>query len=101
MFPHHENEIAQAEAANEGATFAKYWIHNGMVNLGGEKMAKSTGHIVDLLDALDEYKPMAMRLFYLRTHYRKPVEFTKGGHGRRHGVAGATLGVPAPGTRAG
>ncbi len=77
VFPHHENEIAQAEAANDGATFAKYWIHNGMVNLGGEKMAKSTGHIVDLLDALDKYKPMAMRLFYLRTHYRKPVEFTE------------------------
>jgi len=77
VFPHHENEIAQAEAANEGAAFAKYWIHNGMVNLGGEKMAKSTGHIVDLLEALDTYQPMAMRLFYLRTHYRKPVEFTK------------------------
>ena len=77
VFPHHENEIAQAEAANEGATFARYWIHNGMVNLGGEKMAKSTGHIVDLLEALDAYPPMAMRLFYLRTHYRKPVEFTR------------------------
>ena len=77
VFPHHENEIAQAEAANDGATFARYWIHNGMVNLGGEKMAKSTGHIVDLLEALEAYPPLAMRLFYLRTHYRKPVEFTK------------------------
>ena len=74
VFPHHENEIAQAEAAT-GTTFARYWIHNGMVNLAGEKMAKSTGHIVDLLTALDEYPPLAVRLFYLRTHYRKPLEF--------------------------
>ena len=75
IFPHHENEIAQAEAAT-GTTFARYWLHNGMVNLGGEKMAKSTGHVVDLLDALDRYDPVAVRLFYLRTHYRKPLEFS-------------------------
>jgi cysteinyl-tRNA synthetase len=76
VFPHHENEIAQAEAAS-GATFARYWIHNGMVNLSGEKMAKSTGHIVDLLTALEQYPPLAVRLFYLRTHYRKPLEFSE------------------------
>lgn len=76
IFPHHENEIAQAEAA-DGSLFARYWLHNGMVTLGGEKMAKSTGHVVDLLEALDQYLPMAVRLFYLRTHYRKPVEFTE------------------------
>jgi cysteinyl-tRNA synthetase len=75
VFPHHENEIAQAEAVN-GSRFVRYWLHNGMVTLGGEKMAKSTGHVVDLLDALDLYPPLAVRLFYLRTHYRKPVEFT-------------------------
>jgi cysteinyl-tRNA synthetase len=75
VFPHHENEVAQAEAAR-GETFARYWIHNGMVNLSGEKMAKSTGHIVDLLSALEQYPPLAVRLFYLRTHYRKPLEFS-------------------------
>ena len=76
VFPHHENEIAQAEAAT-GKRFARYWLHNGMVNLGGEKMAKSTGHVVDLLGALDRWDPLAVRLFYLRTHYRKPIEFTE------------------------
>ncbi len=78
VFPHHENEIAQAEAAG-GEAFARYWIHNGMVNLSGEKMSKSTGHVVDLLTALDEYQPLAVRLFYLRTHYRKPLEFSSAG----------------------
>ncbi|MDQ3782023.1 MAG: cysteine--tRNA ligase, partial [Actinomycetota bacterium] len=75
VFPHHENEIAQSEGAT-GRPFARYWLHNGMVNLGGEKMAKSTGHVVDLIEALDTYPPQAVRLFYLRTHYRKPLDFT-------------------------
>ena len=75
VFPHHENEVAQAEAAY-GSPFARYWLHNGMVNLGGEKMAKSTGLVVGLLGALEEYPPSAIRLFYLRTHYRRPVDFT-------------------------
>lgn len=75
VFPHHENEVAQAEAGNS-SKFARYWLHNGMINLKGEKMAKSTGVVVDLLSALDKYQPTAMRLFYLRTHYRKPVDFT-------------------------
>ncbi len=76
VFPHHENEIAQAEAAVEGARFCRYWMHNGLLNLGGEKMSKSTGHIVDLLEAVRRYPPLAVRLFYLRTHYRKPLEFS-------------------------
>ena len=75
VFPHHENEAAQAEAAY-GPPFARYWLHNGMVNLGGEKMAKSTGRVVDLLEALSTHSPTAIRLFYLRTHYRRPVDFT-------------------------
>ncbi|MGI9648677.1 MAG: cysteine--tRNA ligase [Acidimicrobiia bacterium] len=75
VFPHHENEVAQAEAAY-GPPFARYWLHNGMVNLGGEKMAKSTGLVVDLLEALATHSPRAIRLFYLRTHYRRPVDFT-------------------------
>ena len=75
IFPHHENEIAQAEGALD-APFCRYWLHNGLVNLKGEKMAKSTGHVIDLIDALDRYPFQAVRLFYLRTHYRKPLDFT-------------------------
>ncbi|HSF87183.1 MAG TPA: cysteine--tRNA ligase [Acidimicrobiia bacterium] len=76
IFPHHENEIAQAEGAL-GERFARYWLHNGLVNLKGEKMSKSTGHVVDLIEALDLYPPQAVRLFYLRTHYRKPLDFSE------------------------
>ena len=76
IFPHHENEIAQSEAAT-GKTFARYWMHNGMLNLSGEKMAKSTGHVVTLEGALDEWDPVAVRLFFLRTHYRKPLEYSE------------------------
>ncbi|MGB9359481.1 MAG: cysteine--tRNA ligase [Acidimicrobiia bacterium] len=75
IFPHHENEIAQSEMAT-GVPFARYWLHNGMMNLDGEKMSKSTGHVVDLLEALDTYRPTAVRLVYLRTHYRKPLDFS-------------------------
>lgn len=75
IFPHHENEIAQSEMAT-GTPFARYWLHNGMMNLDGEKMSKSTGHVVDLLEALDTYRPTAVRLVYLRTHYRKPLDFS-------------------------
>ncbi|HEX9854464.1 MAG TPA: cysteine--tRNA ligase [Acidimicrobiia bacterium] len=76
VFPHHENEVAQSEAAM-GTRFARYWMHNGMVNLAGEKMSKSTGHVIDLLEALEKYRPVAVRLFYLRTHYRRPLDFTE------------------------
>jgi cysteinyl-tRNA synthetase len=76
IFPHHENEIAQSEAAT-GTVFARYWMHNGMLNLAGEKMAKSTGHVVTLLESLDRWEPLAVRLFYLRTSYRKPLEFSE------------------------
>jgi len=76
IFPHHENEIAQSEAAT-GARFARYWLHNEMINLGGEKMAKSTGHVIDLTDAVERFSPMAVRLFYLRAHYRTPQEYSE------------------------
>ncbi|MDX1448054.1 MAG: cysteine--tRNA ligase [Acidimicrobiia bacterium] len=76
IFPHHENEIAQSEGAN-GQTFARYWLHSGMVNLGGEKMSKSTGHIIGLLEAIERFGGIAVRLFYLRAHYRSPLEFSE------------------------
>ena len=75
IFPHHENERAQSEGANE-QPFARYWMHNGMVNLGGEKMAKSTGHIIDLMGALETHGGAVVRLFYLRAQYRSPLEFS-------------------------
>ncbi|MGD1932247.1 MAG: cysteine--tRNA ligase [Leptolyngbyaceae cyanobacterium] len=78
VFPHHENEIAQSEAAT-GHPLARYWLHNGMVNVGGEKMSKSLGNfttIRQLLDAPDAPEPMAVRLFLMQGQYRKPVDFT-------------------------
>lgn len=78
VFPHHENEIAQSEAAT-GHPLARYWLHNGMVNVGGEKMSKSLGNfttIRQLLDAPGGPDPMAIRLFVLQANYRKPIDFT-------------------------
>jgi len=79
VFPHHENEIAQSEAAT-GEPLARYWMHNGMVNVGGEKMSKSLGNfttIRQLLNASNGPDPMAVRLFLLQGQYRKPVDFTQ------------------------
>jgi cysteinyl-tRNA synthetase len=75
IFPHHENEIAQSEGAS-GEQFARYWLHSGMLNLSGEKMSKSTGHIIGLSEAIQRYGGTAVRLFYLRAHYRSPLEFS-------------------------
>jgi cysteinyl-tRNA synthetase len=76
IFPHHENEIAQSEAVT-GKPLANYWLHNGMVKVGGEKMSKSLGNFTTIRDLLDRpTDPMAVRLFILQAHYRKPVDFT-------------------------
>jgi cysteinyl-tRNA synthetase len=75
VFPHHENEVAQSEAASGEEPFARYWLHNGMVRLKGEKMAKSTGMVVGLLDLLERHPPEAVRMFYLRAQYRQPIDF--------------------------
>ena len=72
VFPHHENERAQAEAAGHG--FARHWIHSGMVLVGGEKMSKSLGNFTTLADALDAHGPRAFRLAVLQAHYRRPME---------------------------
>jgi cysteinyl-tRNA synthetase len=76
IFPHHENEIAQSEGAS-GEQFARYWLHSGMLNLSGEKMSKSTGHIIGLAEAIQRYGGTAVRLFYLRAHYRSPLEYSE------------------------
>jgi cysteinyl-tRNA synthetase len=78
VFPHHENEIAQSEAAT-GHPLATYWLHNGMVNVGGEKMSKSLGNFTTiraLLDSPEGPDPLALRLFVLQAQYRKPIDFT-------------------------
>jgi cysteinyl-tRNA synthetase len=72
IFPHHENERAQAQGA--GHRFARYWIHNGMVMVGDQKMAKSLGNFTTLKDAVDAYGPRAVRMAVLQSHYRSPVE---------------------------
>ncbi|WP_223201920.1 class I tRNA ligase family protein, partial [Streptococcus pneumoniae] len=74
QFPHHECEIAQAEAA--GYRFARHWMHHNHVLLEGEKMAKSTGNLVLLHDLLKAHEPMALRFYLLQTHYRSPMDFT-------------------------
>jgi cysteinyl-tRNA synthetase len=78
IFPHHENEIAQSECCT-GKPFVGIWMHNGFIERGGEKMAKSVGNIDRLRDLLDEFPPEAVRLMLLKTHYRSPLEFTKEG----------------------
>jgi cysteinyl-tRNA synthetase len=75
IFPHHENEIAQSEAAT-GKPFAQYWIHNGFVNINREKMSKSLGNILTLKEIFKDWSPEAIRLFLLSHHYRSPVDFS-------------------------
>jgi cysteinyl-tRNA synthetase len=78
VFPHHECEIAQAEAAT-GKPFARYWLHNGLLNLGAEKMSKSLGNVLTIEALRARHDPEAMRLYLLQTHYRNPVEFSEEG----------------------
>ena len=75
-FPHHENEIAQSEAAT-GRNFAKYWIHNGFVNIRSEKMSKSLGNVMNIRDILNDVHPEALRLFLLSSHYRSPLDYNE------------------------
>jgi cysteinyl-tRNA synthetase len=74
VFPHHENEIAQHEAAH-GGTFARYWVHNGMVQMGAEKMSKSVGNVVGLADAIADWGVGPLRLWYLSAQHRTPLTF--------------------------
>jgi cysteinyl-tRNA synthetase len=76
IFPHHENEIAQSEAAY-GINFAKYWVHNGFVNIEQEKMSKSLGNFFTIREVLERYQPEVLRLFLLSSHYRSPVDFSR------------------------
>ncbi|HQA56694.1 MAG TPA: cysteine--tRNA ligase [Acetivibrio sp.] len=75
IFPHHENEIAQSEAAN-GKPFARYWLHNGFINVNGEKMAKSRGNFFTVRDIAKEFDYEVIRFFMLSAHYRSPINFS-------------------------
>ena len=75
IFPHHENEIAQAECAT-GKPFVKYWVHNGFLTVEGEKMSKSLHNFITVEDALSQYHPEVLRYFMLSTHYRTPIDFS-------------------------
>src|SRR5438552_17460482 len=76
MFPHHENEIAQSVCAHAGRPFARYWLHNGMLTVGGAKMAKSEGNFITVRDALAQAPGEVIRLALLGTHYRDPLDWT-------------------------
>jgi cysteinyl-tRNA synthetase len=77
IFPHHECEIAQSEAATRTPPFARTWIHNGFVNLGAEKMSKSLGNTLLIREVVKRHDPEALRLWLLGTHYRHPVDFSE------------------------
>src|SRR5688572_8380708 len=95
VFPHHENERVQAEAA--GHPFARHWVHSAMVMVGGEKMAKSVGNFTTLEDALDAHGSRAFRLAILQTHYRKAVEL---GDAELEAAASTVAGLDALARRA-
>jgi cysteinyl-tRNA synthetase len=77
IFPHHENEIAQSESFTDEVPFSRFWMHNGMLRLGEDKMSKSIGNIVTVGEALSSYSPDALRLFFLSSHYRAPLLYTE------------------------
>ncbi len=75
IFPHHENEIAQSESFTGVLPFARYWLHNGLVQQGKQKMSKSVGNLVNVKDVLNDFSPDAIRLFILSSHYRSPLVY--------------------------
>jgi len=77
IFPHHENEIAQSESFTGKKPFVKYWLHNGLLQLGEEKMSKSLGNLVTIKEALQKYSADAIRIFALSSHYRSPLTYSE------------------------
>lgn len=76
QFPHHENELAQSESFT-GATFAKYWMHNGLLKMGATKMAGSVGNVVNMVDLFQKFPAEVIRFLLLGTHYRSPIEYSE------------------------
>ena len=79
VFPHHENEIAQSEASTGRQPFSRYWVHNGLLQLGDDKMSKSLGNLVSVEEALERYSPDSLRLYFLSSHYRSPLSYSDEG----------------------
>ena len=79
IFPHHENEIAQSEAYTGIEPFANYWVHNGLLRLGEDKMSKSLGNLVSVEEALEHYSADALRAYFLSSHYRSPLQYSDEG----------------------
>jgi cysteinyl-tRNA synthetase len=79
QFPHHENEVAQSTCAHGGRTFARYWLHNGLLNMGGRKMSKSLGNVSLVHDLLQRHRPEALRYVLLSAHYRQPLDWSEAG----------------------
>ena len=79
IFPHHENETAQSESYTGKSPFVRYWVHNGLLQMGDDKMSKSLGNLVSLEDALNQYSPDALRIFFLGSHYRSPLTYSEEG----------------------
>jgi cysteinyl-tRNA synthetase len=77
IFPHHENEIAQSESYTGQKPFVRYWLHNGLLRMGGEKMSKSLGNLITIKEALSRYSADAIRLFVLGSHYRHPLTYSE------------------------
>ncbi|HAS28272.1 MAG TPA: cysteine--tRNA ligase, partial [Dehalococcoidia bacterium] len=76
IFPHHENEIVQSECFTGKKPFAKYWMHNGLLQFGGDKMSKSLGNLITIKDALQKYNVDTIRIFILNSHYRSPLKYS-------------------------
>ncbi len=79
VFPHHENEIAQSESYTGAQPFSRFWMHNGLLQLGSDKMSKSLGNLVSVADALEQYHPDTMRVYFLSSHYRSPLAYSSDG----------------------
>ncbi|MCJ7763865.1 MAG: cysteine--tRNA ligase [Dehalococcoidales bacterium] len=77
IFPHHENEIAQSESFTGKEPFVRYWLHNGLLQFGGDKMSKSLGNLITIKEALQGYSVDAIRIFVLSSHYRSPLKYSK------------------------
>ena len=84
LFPHHENELAQSESAHKGKPFAKFWMHNGFLNVQGEKMSKSLGNFVTIRELLEDWPGDVLRLNMLRAQYRQPMDWTLDGLKESH-----------------
>ena len=76
IFPHHENEIAQSESYSQTQPFARYWMHNGLLSINEDKMSKSIGNVITVSEALSQFSPPALRLFFLSSHYRSPLVYS-------------------------